>query len=128
MAGLCGTDDRLRRQASERWGRSAEWLAAATLVLRGYRILARRYRCRSGEVDIIAVRGSRLAFVEVKARATVEDAEIALASVQCERLANAAEHWLRRRPAFSDHHLGMDAILVCGGWWPIYMQDALHDG
>ena len=52
----------------ERRGRIAEWIAAAFLCLKGYRILARRYRSKLGEIDLIAVRGRRLAFVEVKRR------------------------------------------------------------
>ncbi len=41
---------------------------AAWLEERGYRILARNYTCRRGEVDIVAERGDVLAFVEVRSR------------------------------------------------------------
>jgi len=57
----------LERQAS---GKSGENLAVAELERRGYAILARRYRTRHGEIDIVARDGSTLVFVEVKARAT----------------------------------------------------------
>ena len=46
----------------------AEWLASVLLMLRGYSILARRFRSPFGEIDIVARRGKRLAFVEVKRR------------------------------------------------------------
>ena len=44
--------------------------AAAYLRRRGYRIEAARYRCRYGEIDLVASRGRFLAFVEVKLRAS----------------------------------------------------------
>ncbi len=47
------------------WG---EERAARYLRLRGWRILERNYRCRFGEIDLIARRGGTLAFVEVKLR------------------------------------------------------------
>lgn len=42
--------------------------AAEMLRIKGYRILRRNYRCRMGEIDIIAAKGARLSFIEVKTR------------------------------------------------------------
>jgi putative endonuclease len=50
------------------YGKLAEDLACAELQRRGYAILARRYRTRVGELDIIARDGATIVFVEVKAR------------------------------------------------------------
>jgi Holliday junction resolvase-like predicted endonuclease len=58
------------RQIAFRLGLSAESRAAAFLVAKGYRIVARRWRSVLGEVDIVARCRRLLAFVEVKARAT----------------------------------------------------------
>lgn len=58
---------RARRRA-ERRGRLAETIAALSLMLRGYRIVARRARTPYGEVDIAARKADVLAIVEVKAR------------------------------------------------------------
>ena len=55
-------------KAAEVSGRIAEAIAAFVLRLSCYRILARRWRCSAGELDIVARRGSTLAFVEVKYR------------------------------------------------------------
>lgn len=49
-------------------GKIGEDLACDELERRGYVIVARRYRCRGGELDIIAHDGATLVFVEVKAR------------------------------------------------------------
>jgi putative endonuclease len=51
-------------------GKRGEDLAAASLEKAGYRILERNYRCRFGEIDIIAEEGRVLVFVEVKCRRT----------------------------------------------------------
>ncbi len=46
--------------------------ACAELERRGYAVLARRYHTRAGEIDIVAMDGPTLVFVEVKARTTAE--------------------------------------------------------
>ena len=56
-----------RRRKAERRGHVSEWIAAAYLFLKGYRILARRYRTKLGEIDIIARKGDLAVFIEVKA-------------------------------------------------------------
>ncbi len=50
------------------FGRAAEEFAARQLESRGCRVLAERYRCRQGEIDLIVRDGDVVAFVEVKAR------------------------------------------------------------
>ena len=72
--------DSLRWAASWLWGRSSAWLTPDSLGLQGerwaerylrrqgYRIVARGYRALSGEIDLIAVEGRTVVFVEVKTR------------------------------------------------------------
>lgn len=55
---------------SKKEGDVGEDIAAEYLVSKGYRILHRNYRCRFGEIDIIASKGSLVAFIEVKYRKT----------------------------------------------------------
>ena len=75
-AAMAKTDDAAspasgpRAVAAFRTGLSAESRAAAYLMAKGYRILAKRFRTPYGEIDIVARRRNLLAFVEVKARAT----------------------------------------------------------
>jgi len=52
----------------QRLGRLGEELAAAWYVAHGYTVLARRWRCRAGELDLVVRRGGLLACVEVKCR------------------------------------------------------------
>ena len=51
-------------------GRSGEDAAVTYLEARGYRILERNFRCKQGEIDIVAERGSAIVFCEVKTRRT----------------------------------------------------------
>ena len=114
------------RLARYRRGRVSEWLAAVVMVARGYRILARRVRTPYGEIDLIALRGRRIAFVEVKARATRPAAEAALTHRQADRMARAAEFWIGRHPAFRDHDQGLDAVLVVPRRLPLLLADVLQ--
>ena len=109
-----------------RRGRVSEWLAAAALLARGHRILARRFRTPYGEIDIIAVRGRRLAFVEVKRRATRAEAEAAVTPRQTGRIARAAEFWVSRNPAYREHEQGLDVVFVVPGRLPAHVPDALQ--
>jgi putative endonuclease len=113
-----------RRVARERGGRWAEHAAALFLMVHGYRILARRHRTPFGELDLIAKRGQRLAFVEVKLRRTREEGEAALTPLQMQRMHDAAEHWLLHRRGAVDLEQGFDAVIVRPWAWPILMRDA----
>ena len=113
-----------RRVARERGGRWAEHVAAVFLMLHGYHILARRHRTPYGELDLIARRGKRLAFVEVKYRRTREAGEAALTPFQMQRMHTAAEHWLAKYPALADHEQGFDAVIVLPWKFPLLMRDA----
>ena len=86
------------RQIAFRFGLSAESRAAALLIAKGYRILARRYRSAVGEIDIVARRRGVLVFVEVKAREKLADAAEAIGKRQQSRIIAAAEFWLAGRP------------------------------
>ena len=57
-----------RRRKAHRSGHAAERLAVLYLRLTGWRILARRFLVKGGEIDIVARRGRTIAFVEVKRR------------------------------------------------------------
>jgi putative endonuclease len=58
------------RSGASHLGRQGEALAAAYLRNKGYRILEQNYRCRLGEIDIIASDRKTICFIEVKTRST----------------------------------------------------------
>ncbi len=77
-------------------GKSGEDLACAELKRRGYEILARRYRVRGGEIDIVARDGATIVFVEVKAREQDDygGAAAAVTPLKQRRLVWLARHYL----------------------------------
>ena len=113
-----------RRTAAFRFGLSAESRAAALLVAKGYRILARRWRTPFGEVDIVARRRQVVIFVEVKARGHLDDAAEAVTDRQQRRIVAAAEAWLARHPHVASRDIRFDAILVAPSRMPRHIQAA----
>jgi len=114
----------MSRAAREAWGRWAESVAAWSLRLRGYRIVARRFRTPLGEIDLVARRGRLLAFVEVKARGELEQALLALSPRQRQRTARAAELFLLRHPDLSGLTLRFDLVTVRPWRLPRHLADA----
>ena len=100
-----------RRKAFMR-GHVSEYCAALFLLLKGYRIAALRFRTKSGEVDIIARKGDLVAFVEVKARRTTQDAVFAVDASTQRRIRNASLFWLSRQQDAARLSLRYDIIAV----------------
>lgn len=118
-----------RRQAAEARGQKSEWLAAWLLRLKGYRILARRFRCPAGEIDLIAQRGHIIAFVEVKARADMTASLAALTPKQRQRIARAAALFLSRMPEGGNSLTSrFDLIALAPGRLPRHLADAWRLG
>lgn len=82
-------------------GRLGEDFAARVLAANGYRILERNFRCKAGEIDLIASKGGRLCFVEVKTRQTARFGTPAEAvdREKQRRIRRAAEFYLHSRVA-----------------------------
>ena len=100
------------RVAAFRTGLSAESRAAAYLMAKGYRILAKRFRTPYGEIDIVARRRSLLAFIEVMARASLDEAAYAVTPRQQARIIDAAQAWLMAHPEHAEFELRFDAMLI----------------
>src|SRR5579859_4468385 len=112
------------RVAAFQTGLSAESRAAALLMAKGYRILARRFRTPHGEIDLVARRRNLIAFVEVKARATLDEAAFAVTPQQQARIINAAEAWLAAHPQYAEFELRFDAILIAPWRLPLHLLAA----
>jgi putative endonuclease len=113
-----------KRQVALQFGLSAEGRAAACLLLKGYRILARRFKTPVGEIDIVARRRGTLVFVEVKARKSLDDAAEALTARQQARIIDAAQYWLAAHPDAVESPIRFDAILVAPGKFPRHLPAA----
>lgn len=104
-------------------GRAGEWIAALWLMARGYQILGFRLRTRAGEIDLLARRGPVLAVVEVKRRATLEQALAALGPEQHRRLLAAGQALLRGRPALTGLILRIDMVALASRRFPRHVRD-----
>jgi putative endonuclease len=109
---------------SYKTGLAAEALSRLALRVKGYRIVASRYRSPLGEIDIIAARGSCVALVEVKARASKDIALNAVGSRQRSRLERAAQDFLAHYPRYNNHNVRFDVMLVQPWRWPVHITDA----
>ena len=112
--------------AAFRTGLSAESRAAAYLIAKGFRILSRRWKSPLGEIDIVARRRGLLIFVEVKARATLDEAAEAVSQRQQRRVAQAAEVWLAANPKTTFTDARFDAVLVAPGKLPRHIPGAFE--
>ncbi|WP_150004265.1 YraN family protein [Iodidimonas muriae] len=117
---------RLSRKQSEKRGRAAESWAALYLQIKGYRILARRYRTPVGELDLVARRGDSLVFIEVKARQDLALGMGAISHNQRQRLHRAALAFITRHPQFHAFALRFDAIIIRPFSLPHHIVDAWH--
>lgn len=112
------------RQKAYSLGKRAEWMAALLLMLKGYRVVARRYPAPVGEIDLIVRRGRQLVFVEVKARATLDDAAHSIRPSQQARIVRGAEAFLSRHPHFVGYDMRFDAVLVAPRRRPRHLEAA----
>jgi putative endonuclease len=111
------------RRTAESAGRRGERLAGWWLRLKGWRILDRRVRTPAGEVDLIARKGSLVAFVEVKTRATAAELDHAIDERRLARVAAAAEMLMPRYAGAGDD-IRVDVILLAPGSRPRHIENA----
>ncbi len=114
---------RQARQRNHRRGILAEYAAFALLLLKGYRLVAWRYKTPVGEIDLIVRRGAFLVFVEVKARAHTDAAAHAVHAQNQSRVVRAAQYFLVSHPAYASHQVRFDAVLIA---WYSMPQHRVH--
>ena len=102
-----------RQRELGQWG---ERQARLHLEAIGYEMVAANFRCRAGEIDLVAIDGDELVFVEVKTRRgeSFGRAEESISPVRAERLVDVAEEFLQSRSAFPyDSETPWRIDLVC---------------
>lgn len=116
------------RQRAERAGRRAETGVALYLMLTGHRILARRFKTKSGEIDLVAQRGKTVVFVEVKQRARAAHAVDPVGARSEERIIRAGEIFLSRNPRFVERGCALryDLVVVTGRWRITHRRDVFR--
>jgi len=117
------TPDSKRLKALRR-GSLAEYRAALSLILKGYRIVAFRYRTKLGEIDIIARKGNLVACVEVKARRSLEDSVFAVSDFAQRRIRAASDLWLSKQKDSARLSIRYDIVSVTPWRWPVHLPDA----
>jgi putative endonuclease len=109
-------------------GLKAEKLAEFVLMLKGYRILARRYKTPLGEIDLVTKRGRTVCFVEVKRRGTGREGAEAIHAKNRARVGNAAALYLQKHPQYTDMNIRFDAVIVSPRAWPRHIPRAWEQG
>lgn len=120
------------RQRAEKAGRRAELFVGLWLILTGYRILAHRFRARTGEIDLIALappwQKRTIVFIEVKQRRNEAQAIETVTAASERRIVETSEVWLSKRPHFQNksYRLRFDVITVIGRWRIRHLKDAFR--
>lgn len=96
-------------------------LAAFWLRLKGYRILARRLRTLSGEIDIIARKRNLVLIVEIKARNNLQSAMEAVTISQQRRIEAATDLWLMQQPDYAQLSIRFDLIAILPRHLPVHI-------
>jgi putative endonuclease len=94
-------------------GDAGEEIAVRHLVAHGLQVLARNFRVKGGEIDIVCRDGDATVFVEVRRRASADfgGAGASITATKQQRLVLAARHWLARH---GDASCRFDCILING--------------
>jgi putative endonuclease len=107
-----------------RKGLRAEMLAAWYLRLKGYRVLAMRYKTRVGEIDLVARRGRDIVFAEVKRRPDLRGGLEAVHGGNQARVRRAAELYLQKHPRYTVLGTRFDVLVLVPGRWPQHIRNA----
>ena len=118
----------MTRRRAQKFGFIAECSALLLLTIKGYRLLARNFRSRRGEIDLIMVRGAVLVFVEVKFRLHPHTLDYAITPKQWQRIYDAAGDFVARQPHLANLVWRFDCVLCSP--MPRHQKDVwrIYDG
>lgn len=101
-----------RRQRSYYLSLVSEYVIILWLRIKGYRILMHRYKTHVGEIDIIAMDGRYVVFIEVKFRKNLTDAQFCLKDSQVLRIENTSQVFLASYPQFFQNPIRYDLCVI----------------
>lgn len=110
MSGL--SKEKTHKQKTYDRGVWAEKYASGYLIAKGYKILENRYKTKYGEIDLIVQKGSVIAFVEVKARKSIDDALESITPKMRGRIENSARYYLSQNEDAIHYELRFDVIAI----------------
>ena len=110
-----------------RRGIYAEILDGLYLMFTGWRVLAWRWKCPLGEIDLVAKKGKIITFIEVKARQNEQSALASITAHQWRRISNAADIFMSRQRQYADCSWRFDAIIIVPGKWPKRFKNMWDD-
>lgn len=117
-----------KKKAAYQKGVAAELQAELYFKTKGYGCLARRYKCRYGEIDLILQKGRNLVFAEVKAHKTKEAALDAVTPKSRERIARAAEYFLSQNQEYVDYDMRFDVLVIVSPFEILHLDNAWQLG
>lgn len=99
--------------ARSQFGRRGEGLAGIFFMKQGFRVIARNWYCRFGEIDLIIEKEGKVHFVEVKTRRSTVFGypEESITKTKLRHLARAVECWLEHQRPIPKHYQ-VDAVLI----------------
>ncbi len=106
----------------QRLGAVGETLAVRHYERHGFEVLARNWRCRSGELDLVVRRESLIVFVEVKSRSSLAFGHPAesVTTAKQQRLRRLAQQWLQHSGCRAAE-LRFDVVAVTGGRLEVFV-------
>ena len=105
------------------FGLIAEYFTIFIYSFTFHQIIKHRMRNSAGEVDVIAMRGKQLVFIEVKARTTLINDQILLEKQQ-KRIKKAAEIFLMHNAKYKDYNIRFDLVIVRPYKLPMIIKNA----
>lgn len=101
-----------RRKNTYRSGILAEYIAACYLFLKGYKIIAWRYKCAQGEIDLVVRKSGVLVFVEVKERPSLDAGLFAITPKMKGRITAAAKSYIAYHRRYENYAMRFDVIAI----------------
>lgn len=107
------------------FGLFAELFSCLILTFKLYYVIARRFKCPFGEIDLIACKSNCIVFIEIKARKNITHHEL-ISCRQKERIIKAAEFFMIKNPKYQNYMMRFDVIILNKYFFPLHYKQFWH--